>query len=91
MIPPKFCDVYEQQKKLGQLPKNWACEPQLKLLQNGGSGQKADFQENSRRRRKFVIARSFLDQSTWFFLQMIGKDSTYMIHDHFWVNLLILG
>ena len=26
-----------------------------------------------------------------FCLQMIGKDSTYMIHDNFWANLLTLG
>ena len=93
MIPPKFCDVYEHNKKIiGSIAQKFGVmSPNSKLLPNGGSGQKADFQENSCRRRKFVIARSFLDQSTWFFLQMIGKDSTYMIHDHFWVNLLILG
>ena len=85
-----WCIWAQQKKNRVDCPKIGAVSPNSKLLPNGGSGRKADFQENSRRRRKFVIARSFLDQSTWFVLQMIGKDSIYMIHDHFWVKLLIL-
>ena len=70
-------------KKMGPASHN------SKFLPKGGSGRKADLQEKSPIHRKFVVARSFVDQSTKFFLQMLGKDSTYMIHDHFWINLLI--
>ena len=61
---------------MSRLPKNLGHGPNSKLLPYGGSGRKAYFQENLLSRRKFVIARSFLEQSTSFFWQIMGKDNT---------------
>ena len=91
-FPPNFVMYMSTTKKeSGRLPKNWAREPQLKIAPKWRIWPKGWFS------RKFTSPQKICHSSVIFgpihliFLQMIGKDSTYMIHDHFWVNLLILG
>ena len=59
-----WCIWAQQKKNRVDCPKIGAVSPNSKLLPNGRSGRKANFQEISCSRRKFVVAQWFFDQST---------------------------
>ena len=55
--PKLLVSMWSTKKELGQLAKNWARGPNLKISEIGQSGQKIDFQEFLLGRTKIDIAR----------------------------------
>ena len=82
-----MCDVYEHNKKqIRSIAQNFRPRDPIQ-----NCSAMADLAKSPILKKIIVATENSLDQTTYFFLQMIGKDSTYMIHDHLWVSLLILG